>query len=72
MEGHQDAQGQGAGRLPEGHRVPDPADGRRVRGVLHPGSDADPHQGVPVARRGNEENRSQGKCMKFKLFWIQT
>ncbi len=49
-----------SGGVFEGHRLPDPADGRRVRQLLHARGDADPHPRVPVARRGDEEDRPQG------------
>ena len=60
LEGHPDPQGQRFGRLPQGHWLPHPLDGRGIRQLLHQGGDGHPHQRVPVARRGNEENRSQG------------
>ena len=60
VEGHQDAPGQRPGRLPQGHRLPDPADGRRVRQLLHARGHDHPHPRVPVARRGDEEDRAEG------------
>lgn len=61
LERYPDAPRQRSGRFPQGHRLPDPPHGRRIRQLLHQGGDADPDPGVPVARRGNEKDRPQGR-----------
>lgn len=54
----------GFGRFPEGYRLLDPVDGRRIRKLLHQGSDVDPDPRVPVPRRGNEENCLESKYQR--------
>mmetsp|Transcript_18164 Transcript_18164/g.70224 ORF Transcript_18164/g.70224 Transcript_18164/m.70224 type:complete len:540 (-) Transcript_18164:1365-2984(-) len=57
---HQEAQGQDAGRLPQGDWLHHPADGRRVRQLLHQGADVHSEERVCQPRRGDEEDRPQG------------
>lgn len=51
----------GLGGFPEGHWLPDPIDGCRVRQLLHEGGDVDPHPRVSVPRWGDEEDCAQGE-----------
>ncbi|KAJ2800311.1 hypothetical protein H4R21_003228, partial [Coemansia helicoidea] len=61
VAGHPPPPQQGPGRLPQGHRLYHPADGRRVRQPLHARGHGHPHPRVPVARRVHEEHRAQGR-----------
>ena len=61
FSGYSSAPRQGSGRVPEGDRLPDSAHGRRVRELLHEGSDAHSDQRVRLARRGDEEDCVEGE-----------
>mmetsp|Transcript_38108 Transcript_38108/g.76378 ORF Transcript_38108/g.76378 Transcript_38108/m.76378 type:complete len:310 (-) Transcript_38108:1466-2395(-) len=61
VERHPAAPRQGPRRIPQGHRLHHPADGRRVRGVLHQGGHDHLAARVRLARRGDEEDRPQGR-----------
>ena len=43
-----------------GYWIFDPAYGRRVCQLLHERGDVDPDQGVPISRRGDEEDCAEG------------
>lgn len=51
----------GSGCFPQSYRLSHPADGCRVCKLLHQRGDADPHQRVPVSRRGDEKDCAEGK-----------
>jgi len=57
-----------------GNWISDPADGRRVRQLLHAWGDVDPDPWVPVSGRGDEKDRTEGRqavlCNGRRGAWV--